>query len=431
MPNNLDNIELRSEEVQEVLNKVPHWMIRRGSQLFLVLIMLFLFITWFIKYPDIITGVATLTTNTPPQKEYAKLSGKITHILVNNDDKISTHTPLAILENTANYKDVFFLKKIIDTIKVNNHNFSFPLDKIPMLFLGDIETHFALFENNYIQYKLNKDLNPYQYQAKKNKTTSSELSHRLMTLEAQKDIYTSEISFKKKDLKRYELLFNKGVVSAQEYENKQLDFLQTQRNYKNITASISQAREQISSSSNNIKENSINHTRDEIKLLKNVIQSFNQLKKSIQNWELQYTFMSKIEGNVSFMNYWSENQTVNTGDLVFTVIPKNHNGYIIKAKVPSLNSGKLKIGQQANIKLQNYPEAEFGMLLGKVKSISNIPDSQGNYFVDIALQNKLTTTYGDIIDFKQEMIGTVDIITEDLRLIERFFYQFRGTMKRK
>ena len=26
--NHLDNIELRSEEVQEILRKVPHWMIR-------------------------------------------------------------------------------------------------------------------------------------------------------------------------------------------------------------------------------------------------------------------------------------------------------------------------------------------------------------------------------------------------------------------
>lgn len=30
----LDNIELRSEEVQEILTRVPNWMIRWGSVLF-------------------------------------------------------------------------------------------------------------------------------------------------------------------------------------------------------------------------------------------------------------------------------------------------------------------------------------------------------------------------------------------------------------
>ena len=42
--------------------------------------------------------------------------------------------------------------------------------------------------------------------------------------------------------------------------------------------------------------------------------------------------------------------------------------------------------------------------------------------VDVELPKKLVTTYEKEIEFKQEMTGTADIITEDLRLIERFFY---------
>jgi len=71
----LKNIELRSEEVLEILTKVPHWMIRWGNVLFLVLILLLLFLSWFIKYPDIILSEAIITTQIPPQKEYAKTTG--------------------------------------------------------------------------------------------------------------------------------------------------------------------------------------------------------------------------------------------------------------------------------------------------------------------------------------------------------------------
>jgi len=431
MPNNsLDNIELRSEEVQEILTKVPHWMIRWGNVLFLVLIVTLLFMSWFVKYPDVISGSAILTTNTPPQKEYAKITGKINHLLVEDNQQVLLNTPLAILENTANYKDVFYLKSIIDTIKVNNKNFQFPLDKLPMLFLGNIEIDFALFENNYIQYRLNKELNPFQYESNNATISKSEVSLRLKTLQSQKELFQSELLFKKKDLNRYKTLFEKGVVSAQEYDNKQLDYLQANRNYKNINASISQAREQISTAANSNKGSVINNTREEIKLLKDVIQSFNRLKISIANWELQYTFQSKIDGHVSFMNYWSENQTVNSGDLVFTIMPKQHYGYVVKSKIASFNSGKIKIGQKVNIKLQNYPETEFGMLSGKVKSISSVPDKEGNYFVDIILPNELVTTYNKELIFKQEMIGSAEIITDDLRLIERFFYQFKEIVSR-
>lgn len=44
------------------------------------------------------------------------------------------------------------------------------------------------------------------------------------------------------------------------------------------------------------------------------------------------------------------------------------------------------------------------------------------------LSKKLTTTYNKEIDFRQEMKGTANIITEDLRLIERFFYKLKDVL---
>jgi len=43
----------------------------------------------------------------------------------------------------------------------------------------------------------------------------------------------------------------------------------------------------------------------------------------------------------------------------------------------------------------------------------------------------LTTSYKKQIVFQQEMSGTADIVTKDLRLLERLLYQFRDVFKRK
>jgi dTDP-4-amino-4,6-dideoxygalactose transaminase len=43
--------------------------------------------------------------------------------------------------------------------------------------------------------------------------------------------------------------------------------------------------------------------------------------------------------------------------------------------------------------LDNYPDAEFGTIQGKVKSISAIPDKEGIYRVDVDLPSKLITSY--------------------------------------
>ena len=430
MPSNIEDIELRSEEVKEILTKVPHWMIRWGNVLFLLIILLLFFISWFVRYPDIVSSEAIITTKIPPQKEYAKITGKIDTIFVKDDQNVTNIEHLAILENTANYKDVFFLKSVIDTIKVQKKSFYFPVDIIPILFLGDIEASYALFENNYIQYILNKELDPFSNESTANKFTTTELKGRLNNLKSQKTLNKRELEFKQKDLNRSKSLFEKGVISEKEYENKQLEYLQSERNYKNMIAAISQLRESISNNKKTSKGTEISRIREEMTLLKNVLQSFNQLKKSLKDWEMRYVLSSEINGKVSFLNYWSKNQTVNQGDLVFTILPAENSSFIAKLKTPAQNLGKVKIGQTVNIKLQNYPDYEFGVLKGKVNHISEISDKDGFYTIDVTLPNKLITSYNKEIEFKQEMRGTAEIITEDLRLIQRFFYQLNKIMQR-
>tara|TARA_R110001583_G_scaffold94649_5_gene238323 strand:- start:2219 stop:3511 length:1293 start_codon:yes stop_codon:yes gene_type:complete len=430
MSDKLNDIELRSEEVQEILTTVPHWLIRWGNVLFLTLILLLLFLSWFVKYPDIILSEGLITTEIPPQKEYAKITGKLDAILVEDKEQVNNNEVLAIIENTANYKDVYKLKSVIDTIQINNKAFDFPLNEMPILFLGDIEAQYALFENSYIQYQLNKELQPFSNEAFANRYSVSELNSRLRNLQSQKSINKTEVDIKNKNLIRYKKLFDKGVISAQDYENNQLEFAQAERNYKNIESSISQIREGISNAQKTTKGTEINKIKEEMTLLKHVIQSFNQLKKAIKDWEYQYVLKSDIKGQVAFLSYWNENQTVNQGDLVFTIIPSENSSFIAKLKTPVQNSGKIKIGQNVNIKLENYPDAEFGVLNGVVKNMSLIPNKEGLYLIDVELPKSLITSYNKKIEFRQEMRASAEIVTEDLRLIERFFYQFRQVLSR-
>lgn len=430
MPNNIENIEIRSEEVQEILSSVPSWMIRWGNLLILILIVMLLGISWFIKYPDIISAEAMITTQIPPQKVYAKTTGTLIAVLVSDNDLVNKNQPLAIIENTANYNDVYILKSLIDTIKVNNQYFNFPIDSLPILFLGDIESQFALFENSYIQYKLNSELQPFSNEALANTYSISELNRRLQSLLSQRDINKTELEFKQKDLERNKTLYAKGIISTQDYENKQLEIAQAERNYKNFESSISQIREAISNAHKTSKGTEINRVKEEMVLLKNVIQSFNQLKKSIKDWESRYVLKSNIYGKVSFLNYWSVNQNVNQGDLVFTIIPSKNSSFVAKLKSPAQNSGKIKIGQRVNIKLENYPDTEFGTLQGTVNSISLIPTQEGQYLINVSLPSTLVTSYNKTIAFKQEMRGSAEIITQDLRLIERFFYQIKKAVNR-
>ncbi len=426
MPNN--NLELRSEHVQEILTRVPNWMIRWGNTLVFCLLLMVCSISWFVKYPDVIKTEAMVTTTVSPQKEYAKISGSIDTLFVKDNQYVKKGTPLAVIENSAATKDVYFLKSIIDTLHLTNQDFTFPIDIIPILSLGNITSDYVVFENEYLQYQLHKKLLPFSSEELANNVSKTQLQARLRALKSQKKNNKSELILLRNDLDRHQKLFKKGVISAQEYEAKQVTYTQAERSFTNMDISISQLQEAISNADKISYNTDINKTKDDINLLKNVKQSFNQLKRAIKDWEMQYVLTAKIEGTVSFLHIWNKNQTVLQGDLVFTVIPTEHTSYIARLKSPSLNSGKIQVGQKVAIQLENFPNKEYGALQGTIHSISLIPDEEGLYLVNVDLPEKLITTYKKEIPFKHEMLGQAKIITEDLRLLERFFYQLKSAV---
>ena len=427
--NNSEELALRSDEVQEILTKVPHWMIRWGNLLFLLLILMVLAISWLIKYPDIVEAQAVITTKNPPQKEYAQTGGKIEAILVQNNQVVEPNMPLAILENTANYQDVFKLKSLVDTLNINSKSFYFPIEHLSNPFLGEVGTQYALFENSYMQYILNKQLQPFSNESTANLYTIAEINHRLESAGLQRQIKENELALAVKALSRQKELFRAGATSAQEYEDQQGQFAQAELSYKTFETNLSQLKETLANARRTLRGTEINRINEEAVLFRSVLQSFNQLKKSIKDWERMYVLKSDIAGRVSYLNFWSVNQTVAQGDLVFTIIPTENSSYIAKLKMPARNSGKIELGQKVNIKLESYSELEFGVLSGQVDHISLIPDKEGFYLVDVGLPETLTTSYNLEVDFRQEMKGTAEIITEDLRLIERTLFHVMNIFK--
>lgn len=426
----LEDIELRSEEVQDILTAMPHWMIRWGNViLFIILVLLFAF-SWFIRYPDIVQTDVIITTQVPPEKLVAKTTGRIEYIFVEDKSLVSPEMPLAIIENSAKYQDVDVLKNLLQRIDVANENLEFPLELTSSLQLGSIEVAYANFEKSYLDYSVNVNLQPYLIDKQAQNFEQIQQDSRLQLLLEQKEIANKELAYKKTELERHKRLYDKGVIPAQEWEVKNIEYLQQQKDINNLSSQITTMRSSLNDLNKSKKTTILSESKDQIKLKRDLILSFNQLKKAIADWELTYVIQSSIKGKITFLQIWKENQNITSGEHVFVIIPENNN-FIGKVKATALNSGKIKVGQRVNIRLANYPDREFGIVQGEVKSFSLIPDKENNLLIDIDLPNGLRTSYNKELLFQQEMSGTADIITNDLRLIERLLYQFRDLFKRE
>jgi multidrug resistance efflux pump len=420
----LDTIDLRSENVQDILTQAPNWMIRWGNTIILVILLLVLIMSYIIKYPEFIPAPILVTSQNPPEKIEARISSKIEKIFVKNKQEVKKNDILMVFQSTANYQDVLKLKKLVDSISPNQI-FSFPINEISGFKLGELQSDYNTFAKAFQDEKLFTRLQPYAPENIAANQGLSEYSSRIATLKQQLSLENAKFDLSKKNFERSQLLFDQGVISKMELENERIKYLQAEQNLKSINISLSQMQEGISTLNKTKSGASINAEKDKSNYSSQTLQMFEQLRKSLKQWEQSYLLVSSTNGVVSFQQFWGENQFIKTSDVILSVLPTDKIAVVGRMQVPSTNSGKIVPGEKVLIKLDNYRYQEYGIIEGKVQNISLAPDEKGNYYVDVILPKGLKTSYNKTLPFDKELKGNAEIVTEDLRLIERFFYQIR------
>lgn len=99
-------------------------------------------------------------------------------------------------------------------------------------------------------------------------------------------------------------------------------------------------------------------------------------------------------------------------------------GYRGSLQLKQNGAVRARAGQCVNLKLVAYPYLKFGVLKGVVGEISTIPFSD-TYEVEIILPDSLVSTYGNRFDFRTELSGDAEIVTEDIRLLDRILRPVR------
>lgn len=420
----LDTIELRSESVQDILTQPPHWMIRWGNTIIFIILLLILLMSYMIKYPEFIPAPIIVTSQNPPEKLEARTNSKIEKIFIKDHKEVTKNEVLMVLQSTAQYQDVLKLKKLVDSITPSQLT-SFPLQEASQFKLGELQGDYNNFAKAFQDEKLFTRLQPYVPENLAANQNISESRSRIATLRQQKSLEVAKYELTKKNYQRSQELFNQGVIAAMELENEKIKFLQAQQNIENINISLSQMEEEISNLNKTKSGASINAEKDKITYSSQTLQLFEQLRKSLKQWEQDYLLVSSTNGMASFQQFFGENQFVKAGDPILSILPKDKEALVGRMQVPAVNSGKIAKGEKVLIKLDNYRFQEYGIVEGKVQNISLSPDEKGNYYVDVILPQGLKTSYNKNLPFDKELRGNAEIVTQDLRLIERFFYQIR------
>jgi len=436
MPEQKKHIELRSDEVQEIMSHVPNWMIRWGITLIFILISLGIFITWFIKYPDVITGSATLSTKVPTVKLFTKNSGEINALNCIDHKKVKKGEVIALIENSLNLPSKEYLEVLCNEIEssLEDNKFNVNFEDEELIF-GTIQADYQTLKTTYLDYKF------FSYNSTQ-KIQIANLRDQIKNYTILRSVAYQQLNTSQKQLSRAQdkfksdkILYQKNVISKMEFYEEEKKLIQAENEVGNYKKASVESSIRITDLKKELAQISIEYNKQKNDFLTKINASLGTIRNAIDNWGRNFEIKSPIDGELSYLENVAENQFVENGKALFAIIPNNQEfiGYL---NVPQQGYGKIQVGQKVRIKVDNYPYQEFGQLDGVITSISLIATdgvasansstaSPKEYRVEFKLSKGLKSSYGKTFEYTPEMSGSAEIITEDLRLMERIFNKFR------
>lgn len=422
-----DSVELRSEPIQEILGRPPHLIIRWGITLIFSVILILFVGSHFFKYPDIISSEVVITTQNPPSWVVVRSSGKLQQLEVEDKEYVSKNQILAIIENPASPADVYKMMGEIEQLSPFFTAFDarlLPSTDEHSLMLGELQASYISLKKLLDDYLRYLQLDYYSVRRKSMERELDEQKAHVELLKRQHTLQEKDLELDEKQFLRSTELYKNKITSELEYENAQKQVLNARKNLEQSKLTLSNAQITVEKLTQDIIEFDLNH-EDELRNMQGTLfNTYEQLKAQVSIWEQQYVLKAQTDGVVSFNKVWSVNQQVNAGDNIFVVVPKHQGELVGIVSLPAGGAGKVKVGQNVNIKLDGYPHMEFGMLKGVVTSISLVP-SQKVYTAEVALPNGLLSFYNKSVDFTGELTGTAEISTDEYSVLERFLQPLR------
>ena len=413
---------LYSDPVREIMGRPPMRILRWGTTIMLLVFVLFILFSWMIRYPDTILAQVEITTTNPPVTLVTKITGRINSFFVKERDKVNTGQLVAVMETTASIKEVELLKHTIDTIKTPEL-LSYRL--LPLFSeLGELQGFYATF------LKSLSDLNSYvsnDFYGSKIVSLTDEINKTqeyITRLSVKERLYSENQLIEKKKYNRDSSLFARSVIAESDLEGSHQSLLKVNMELQQVRLDHSAKSIEMSEKRQSLQDNRITRVQEKDKLISMLRESFLNLKAQIDLWENTYLLVSPIEGIVSFTKFWSANQSVVKDEPVVSIVPLEPGKFLGRINLKMERSGKVKIGMVVNIKLSGYPYLQYGMVRGIVKSKSLVPTGDA-YVIEIELPDGLKTLYGTNLEFTQNMQGTAEIITENIRLLQKIVNPFR------
>jgi multidrug efflux pump subunit AcrA (membrane-fusion protein) len=407
-------------EIEEIISNKPPSIVRWGTVYFLFLLLALAAICWFIQYPDVVPAKAKLTSINAPKAVITKQSGKLIKLFAKENELTKQGTVLGYLESTANHEEIISLSNNIDSLQIFIDKSSITkllqYQNSSYQNLGELQQSFQTFKQSFTNFR--NYLSGGFYLSKKNMLLKDvnfmQKLHNNLLL--QKSLNMEDLELSQKTFNANESLKEDKVISDLDYRNESSKLINKKLTLPQINSAI------ISNESQqNEKQKEIMELENTIAQQKSIFsQSLNTLKSQVEDWKKKYLLTAPVDGKIAFATFLQENQQLQANQIICFINLENSQ-YYAEVYIPQNNFGKVKTGQEVLLKFSAYPFPEYGSVKGTIDFISNISTDSG-YLAKVILPDGLNTNYKKQIQFRDGLTAQGEIITANMRLLQRFYY---------
>ncbi len=428
MRNNPEDIEIRSEEVQEILGTPPGWMARWGTTLAFITFIALAWGAYWIKYPDIVESDITITTEDPPQTVYSPDGGvKISDILVANNDSVGRGEVLLVFDSRDNayYNDVMILSDqlvhfdaVLDSALLN-----FNMQNDLRLGNGELSRAFYDFQKSQIDYSLS--LQP-MASPRQTESRIAQLRESIAAEEALKLKLAKEIDYAYRKLSRDEKRYEEQKISYDVLRNSKVSLTSLERSMQGAISNIKGMEFMISAIQRERSDERQDISSLQREAALDMREKFSQLKKTVEDWRTNNLVIAPVNGTVMYsQDNLREQAFISRRSPIFIVVPPDSTETIGKINLKIDGSGKVRPGQRVVVKLNSYPFPEFGAMVGHVKWKARVPIGE-EIPIEVTFPDGLVTNSGEKIETSRPLQGKAEIITENKSLIDWVIQGFRS-----
>lgn len=429
-----EKINIKSDEITEILGTPPRWIIRWGITVIFSVIGIVFIGSIFFKYPDTVIAPAVITAENPPSVVIARANGKPAALFIADGSYVSRGTKLGVIENPAQHTDVFDLSLILedfshDSISSISRLLNYQKQNKRRV-LGELQPPFNAFSravNDLLHFQA-QDFHQLKGQALRNEY--QQYQQHYARLLSQQGLVTKELALTRQQFARDSSLYANNVIAAVEYENAQAALLAKQQALENTKLNLSNTAITMARLKQSIVDNQLDYQSQQKQLTEEVENTHRQLSSSLAAWRHTYLLLAPTSGKLSYMNVWSSNQEIRMGEPIFAITPEDIGEVQARLVIPFQGGGKVQAGQRVNIKLDGYSFMEFGMVEGSVLAVSSGYTEEGFPTV-VRLPQGAVTSYGLELPIDRELHGLAEITTEDISLIQRLFSPLKHLYKSK